>query len=48
MELASIIHQYYNAFIAKYADSALPGHLNEQYYVSIQTLKQGDIRYSSD
>ncbi len=28
MELASIIHQYYNPFTAKYADSALPGHLN--------------------
>ncbi|MCP4274483.1 MAG: transposase, partial [Gammaproteobacteria bacterium] len=28
MELASIIDQYYNAFIAKYADRLLPGHLN--------------------
>ena len=28
MELASIIDQYYDAFIAKYADSALPGHFN--------------------
>ena len=27
MEMASIINQYYDAFIAKYADSALPGHL---------------------
>ncbi len=26
MELASIIDQYYDAFIAKYAESALPGH----------------------
>ena len=28
MDPASIIHQHYDAFIAKYADSALPGHLN--------------------
>ena len=28
MQLASIIDQYYNAFIAKYADRLLPGHLN--------------------
>jgi hypothetical protein len=28
MELASIIYQYYDAFIAKYADRALPAHLN--------------------
>lgn len=28
MELASIIDQYYDAFIAKYAQSALPGHFN--------------------
>jgi len=27
MEMASIIHQYYNAFMIKYADTALPGHL---------------------
>ena len=27
MQLASIIDQYYNAFIAKYADRVLPGHL---------------------
>ena len=27
MELASIVDQYYDAFIAKYAESALPGHL---------------------
>jgi hypothetical protein len=28
MQLASIIDQYHNAFIAKYADRVLPGHLN--------------------
>jgi hypothetical protein len=27
MELASIIKQYYNAFISRYADTVLPGHL---------------------
>ena len=27
MELASIVDQYYDVFIAKYAESALPGHL---------------------
>jgi len=27
MELASIIHQYYNAFMIKYAGTILPGHL---------------------
>jgi len=27
MELASIINQYYDAFMIKYADTALPGHL---------------------
>jgi len=27
MELASIINQYYNAFMSKYGDTALPGHL---------------------
>ena len=27
MELASIINQYYDAFVIKYADTALPGHL---------------------
>jgi len=27
MEMASIINQYYDAFIIKYADTALPGHL---------------------
>ncbi len=27
MEMASIIHQYYDAFMIKYADTALPGHL---------------------
>ncbi|MBW2742190.1 MAG: transposase zinc-binding domain-containing protein [Deltaproteobacteria bacterium] len=27
MEMASIIHQYYNAFMIKYAGTALPGHL---------------------
>jgi hypothetical protein len=27
MELASIINQYYDAFIVKYGDTALPGHL---------------------
>jgi len=25
--MASIIHQYYNAFMIKYADTLLPGHL---------------------
>ncbi len=28
MQLASIIDQYHNSFIAKYADRVLPGHLN--------------------
>jgi hypothetical protein len=28
MELASIINQYYNAFMIKYAGTVLPGHLN--------------------
>ena len=27
MEMASIIHQYYDAFMIKYGDTALPGHL---------------------
>jgi hypothetical protein len=27
MELASIINQYYDAFITKYADTVLPGQL---------------------
>jgi len=27
MELASIIHQYHKAFISKYGDAVLPGHL---------------------
>ncbi len=27
MEIASIINQYYDAFIARYAETALPGHL---------------------
>jgi hypothetical protein len=27
MEMASIIHQYYNAFMIKYADTSLPSHL---------------------
>lgn len=27
MEMASIIHQYYDAFITRYGDTALPGHL---------------------
>jgi len=27
MDLAAIVHQYYDAFIAKYADSLLPSHL---------------------
>jgi hypothetical protein len=27
MELAAIVHQYYDAFIAKYSDSLLPSHL---------------------
>lgn len=28
MELASIIHQYYDSFMTKYGDKLLPGHLN--------------------
>ena len=42
MELASIIDQYYDAFIAKYSDSALPGHFNaisEAYFEFITTPK---------
>ena len=27
MEMASIINQYYDAYMIKYADTALPGHL---------------------
>jgi len=27
MEMASIINQYYDAFIIRYGDTALPGHL---------------------
>jgi len=27
MEIASIINQYYDAFITRYAETALPGHL---------------------
>ena len=44
MELASIIHQYYNPFTAKYADSALPGHLNAINAIrSCRTPESGEL-----
>jgi len=44
MQLASIIDQYYNAFIAKYADRLLPGHLNALYAIcSCRTPDCGEL-----
>ncbi len=44
MEMASIINQYYDAFIAKYADSALPGHLKAMNAIrSCRTPDSGEL-----
>ena len=39
MELASIIHQYYNAFINKHGDTVLPGHLKAMNAFAVAVLR---------
>jgi len=44
MELASIINQYYDAFMIKYADTALPGHLKAMNAIrSCRTPDSGEL-----
>ena len=44
MELASVIHQYYDAFINKYGDTALPGHLKAMNaFRSCRTPDSGEL-----
>ena len=44
MEMASIINQYYDAFITRYADTALPGHLKAMNAIrSCRTPDSGEL-----
>ncbi len=44
MEMASIINQYYDAFITKYGDTALPGHLKAMNAIrSCRTSDSGEL-----
>lgn len=44
MELSSIINQYYNAFITRYADTVLPGHLKAMNAIcSCRTPDSGEL-----
>ncbi|MBU4387946.1 MAG: IS91 family transposase [Proteobacteria bacterium] len=44
MEMASIINQYYNAFIAKYTQTSLPGHLKAMNAIrSCRTPDSGEL-----
>ncbi len=44
MEMAAIIHQYYNAFMIKYADTVLPGHLKAMNAIcSCRTPDSGEL-----
>ena len=44
MELSSIIHQYYNAFISKHGDTVLPGHLKAMNAIcSCRTPDSGEL-----
>jgi len=44
MEMASIINQYYDAFMIKYADTALPGHLKAMNAIcSCRTPDSGEL-----
>lgn len=44
MEIASIINQYYNAFMIRYGDSALPGHLKAMNAIrSCRTSDSGEL-----
>jgi len=44
MELSSIIHQYYDSYIAKYAGTALPGHLKAMNAIcSCRTPDSGEL-----
>jgi len=44
MELASIINQYYDAFMIKYADTALHGHLKAMNAIrSCRTPDSGEL-----
>ena len=44
MEMASIIHQYYDAFMIKYADTLLPGHLKAMNAIrSCRTPDSGEL-----
>jgi hypothetical protein len=44
MEMASIIHQYYDTFMIKYADTALPGHLKAMNAIrSCRTPDSGEL-----
>jgi hypothetical protein len=44
MELSSIINQYYDAFMIKYADTVLPGHLKAMNAIcSCRTPDSGEL-----
>lgn len=44
MELSSIIHQYYDSYMAKYANTALPGHLKAMNAIcSCRTPDSGEL-----